>query len=74
MVEHNLAKVGAASSILVSRSRFEIKFFNTDFNVLRSPGGGMVDTRDLKSLEHCVRAGSSPASGTNFWCGDIAKW
>ena len=24
----------------------------------------MVDTRDLKSLGHCARAGSSPASGT----------
>ena len=24
----------------------------------------MVDTGDLKSPEHCVRAGSSPASGT----------
>ena len=24
----------------------------------------MVDTRDLKSLGHCDRAGSSPASGT----------
>jgi hypothetical protein len=26
----------------------------------------MVDTRDLKSLGHCVRAGSSPALGTKF--------
>ena len=25
----------------------------------------MVDTRDLKSLGHCARAGSSPASGTS---------
>lgn len=24
----------------------------------------LVDTRDLKSREHCVRAGSSPARGT----------
>ncbi|CCY16567.1 secreted protein containing YkuD domain [Prevotella sp. CAG:755] len=36
LVEHNLAKVGVASSSLVFRSR-------------RS-NGGMVDTRDLKSL------------------------
>jgi hypothetical protein len=26
----------------------------------------MVDTRDLKSLGHCVRAGSSPALGTKY--------
>ena len=50
-VEHNLAKVGVASSNLVSRSIF-------------SPGGGMVDTRDLKSLGNYFRAGSSPALGT----------
>ena len=29
-----------------------------------SPGGGMVDTGDLKSPGHCDRAGSSPAPGT----------
>ena len=28
------------------------------------PDGGMVDTRDLKSLGHCGCAGSSPALGT----------
>ena len=28
------------------------------------PNGGMVDTRDLKSLGHCGCAGSSPASST----------
>lgn len=28
------------------------------------PGGGMVDTGDLKSPGHCDRAGSSPAPGT----------
>ena len=50
-VEHTLAKVGVASSNLVSRSIF-------------SPGGGMVDTRDLKSLGNYFRAGSSPALGT----------
>ena len=27
-------------------------------------GGGMVDTRDLKSLAHCGRVGSSPTRGT----------
>ncbi len=31
---------------------------------LSRPGGGMVDTRDLKSLDHCDCAGSSPAPGT----------
>ncbi len=29
----------------------------------------MVDTRDLKSLDHCGRAGSSPASSTH--CGEV---
>ena len=52
LVEHNLAKVGVASSNLVSRS---IKF---------CPSGGMVDARDLKSLGSFYRTGSSPVSGT----------
>ena len=26
----------------------------------------LVDTQDLKSCDHCDRAGSSPARGTNF--------
>ncbi len=30
------------------------------------PGGGMVDTGDLKSPGHCDRAGSSPAPGTTI--------
>ncbi len=30
-----------------------------------SSNGGMVDTRDLKSLDHCGCAGSSPASSTS---------
>ena len=32
-----------------------------------SPGGGMVDTGDLKSPGHCDRAGSSPAPGTTTY-------
>ncbi len=32
-----------------------------------SPGGGMVDTGDLKSPGHCDRAGSSPAPGTTIY-------
>jgi hypothetical protein len=31
------------------------------------PGGEMVDTGDLKSPGHCVRAGSSPAPGTTYY-------
>ena len=57
MVEHNLAKVGVASSNLVSRS---IGFKFREF----CPGGGMVDARDLKSLGIFYRTGSSPVSGT----------
>ena len=53
LVEHNLAKVGVASSSLVFRSLFE------DARMVES-----VDTRDLKSLGHCGCAGSSPASST----------
>ncbi len=30
----------------------------------RCSNGGMVDTKDLKSFDHCDRAGSSPASST----------
>ena len=56
LVEHNLAKVGVASSSLVFRSP------------LGCSNGGMVDTRDLKSLGHCGCAGSSPASSTKKGC------
>ena len=50
MVEHNLAKVGVASSSLVFRS-------------VGSPGGGMVDAHVSGA---CVErhAGSSPVLGT----------
>ena len=41
LVEHNLAKVRVASSSLVFRSHFN-----------GCSNGGMVDTRDLKSLGH----------------------
>ena len=51
LVEHNLAKVGVASSSLVFRSKAA--------RMVES-----VDTKDLKSCEHCVRAGSSPARST----------
>ena len=43
LVEHDLAKVGVASSSLVFRSKKTPKSE-------KSSGGGMVDTRDLKSL------------------------
>ena len=54
LVEHNLAKVGVASSSLVFRSR-----------TFPSPGGGMVDALvSGASVER--RAGSSPVLGTNY--------
>ena len=54
MVEHNLAKVGVASSSLVFRSKAV---------TCRSPGGGMVDALvSGASVER--RAGSSPVLGT----------
>ena len=53
MVEHNLAKVGVASSSLVFRSFF----------YFQRPGGGMVDALvSGASVER--RAGSSPVLGT----------
>ena len=52
LVEHNLAKVGVASSSLVFRS-----------NACKRPGGGMVDALvSGASVER--RAGSSPVLGT----------
>ena len=51
LVEHDLAKVGVASSSLVFRSKVA--------RMVES-----VDTRDLKSLGHYGCAGSSPASST----------
>ena len=61
-VEHNLAKVRVDGSIPFARSIK--KTFNILINRYPSPGGGMVDTGDLKSPGHCDRAGSSPAPGT----------
>ena len=54
LVEHDLAKVGVASSSLVFRSRFDKGALVVE----------LVDTRDLKSRDHRGRAGSSPARGT----------
>ena len=55
LVEHDLAKVGVASSSLVFRSFFRKK----------CPGGGMVDALvSGASVER--RAGSSPVLGTRF--------
>ena len=66
LVEHNLAKVRVASSSLVFRSQVEnlakqAGFFTSEgfARVVES-----VDTKDLKSFDHCDRAGSSPAPGT----------
>ena len=45
LVEHDLAKVGVASSSLVFRSKVTSQSGRN-----KRSGGGMVDTRDLKSL------------------------
>ena len=47
----------------MKRSSIRTSFFIQAHPLCRN--GGMVDTRDLKSLGHCARAGSSPASGTH---------
>ena len=39
---------------------------NNNFSISGCPRGGMVDTRDLKSLGLIGRAGSSPAVGTKL--------
>ncbi len=63
LVEHDLAKVGVAGPSPVSRS-FLCSLIR-DARVVE-----LVDTLDLKSNGHRVRAGSSPASGTKaeFLC------
>ncbi len=55
LVEHDLAKVGVAGSSPVSRS----------FLLVVAQVVELVDTLDLKSSEHCARAGSSPAPGSH---------
>ena len=58
LVERHLAKVEVAGSNPVFRS---IRIFD------KKPQAEvveLVDTLDLKSSEHCARAGSSPAPGT----------
>ncbi len=77
LVEHDLAKVGVAGSSPVSRSKVKVPipkngvgiFNETSFVKLSSLKENarvveLVDTLDLKSNDHCGRAGSSPASGT----------
>ena len=54
LVEHDLAKVGVASSSLVFRS----------WKTKVAQVVELVDTRDLKSLGYCSRVGSSPTPGT----------
>ena len=63
LVEHDLAKVGVASSSLVSRSdlRSRSGIFCSN-QVARMVE--LVDTQDLKSCGHCGCAGSIPAPGT----------
>ena len=51
------SNLGSSSIILLSLIR--------DTNLC--PGGGMVDTGDLKSPDYCNRAGSSPAPGTTLF-------
>ena len=65
MVEHNLAKVGVASSSLVFRSKAK---------TCGCPGGGMVDALvSGASVER--RAGSSPVLGTkNVVLQKMEKW
>jgi hypothetical protein len=68
LVEHDLAKVGVASSSLVFRSTQKSpEFFGIFCRFVHHTARvvELVDTKDLKSFGHCGRAGSSPASGTS---------
>jgi hypothetical protein len=76
LVEHDLAKVGVASSNLVFRSNpflkkgFIVKRLNPDAisgRFLKSPAQmvELVDTQDLKSCSRKRSAGSIPALSTN---------
>ena len=63
---HNL-EVACSSPAPATKKRRKVLLFSTFFSLYIQTlcrNGGMVDTRDLKSLGHCARAGSSPASGT----------
>ncbi len=62
LVEHDLAKVGVASSSLVFRSNALARGYF--FTKLPARVVKLVDTQDLKSCNHCDCAGSSPAPGT----------
>ena len=63
LVEHDLAKVGVASSSLVCRSNETIMRVKDQAVSTASPGGGMVDALvSGASVER--RAGSSPVLGT----------
>ena len=65
LVEHDLAKVGVAGPSPVSRSQNPGPDKpDRDFCWIFARVVELVDTLDLKSNEHCARAGSSPASGT----------
>ena len=76
LVEHNLAKVTVASSILVSRSKWYdnkavMQWIANPSSPVRlwivpplAQVVKLVDTRDLKSLGLNIRAGSTPAPGT----------
>ena len=79
MVEHNLAKVGVASSNLVSRSVYgwvaewlciglqsRGHRFDSGLSLKKCPGGGIGRRKGLKIPRSLLRAGSSPALGSGF--------
>ena len=74
LVEHDLAKVGVAGSNPVFRSK-DVKGCNMQPSMFKKRAENpfkiqfarvveLVDTQDLKSCDHCGRAGSIPAPGT----------
>ena len=54
--------------VFVMKSSITSLYTAANLSMVPPPGprGGMVDTRDLKSLGLIGRAGSSPAVGTRF--------
>ena len=68
LVEHNLAKVGVASSSLVFRSLMKSGFYST----LKAQVAELVDAH-VSGACAARRAGSSPVLGTFLSVGEVAE-
>ncbi len=72
LVERHLAKVEVAGSNPVFRSKTLLAaFFCFKSILMYCPGGGMVDTLDLKSNEQQCSCGFKSRSG--YWTGKVIE-